>query len=395
MKNSKNYALEGLRGIAALVVVLSHAVFTFFPFLQTCNPGYLKQTWEQVAVQFPHTLFNGTFSVCIFFVMSGYVLSKAFFEGRPNSVQQAAIKRYLRLGIPVAASILLGWSMMAAGLLKISVTDLPGFITQAYQGTPHLGDAIKDSLWRSLVNGNQTYNYVLWTIRIEFLGSLLLFAFLALFGNARHGWLYAPLTVFAIASVDPLNAPLYGLFFVGAYLNKAGQFGRNRFTHAGALLLGLFMGGISSCAPVYQPLIQLILKDRLLPPEVWSYFPYASGAILVVWVAVGDNAVSRFLSSKPLRWLGHKSFSLYLLHSFMLASVGMAVYSATAGMDFLARALLSIAAVLASSAAVSVLFARYVDDASVRIANRYAQFAYARNTARTVTFGESFTAGCK
>ncbi|MYN00766.1 hypothetical protein GTP41_01500 [Pseudoduganella sp. DS3] len=173
----------------------------------------------------------------------------------------------------------------------------------------------------------------------------------------RACWIYAPLTVFAIATVDPLNAPLDGLFFVGAF--------------------------------------QLILKERLLPPEVWSYFPYASGAILLVWVAVGDNAVSRFLSSKPLRWLGHKSFSLYLLHSFMPASVGMAVYSATAGMDFLARVLLSTAAVLASSAAVSVLFARYVDDASVRIANRYAQFAYARNTARTVTFGESFTAGCK
>lgn len=395
MKNTKNYALEGLRGIAALVVVLSHAVFTFFPFLQTCDPGYLKQPWEQVAVQLPHTLFNGTFSVCIFFVMSGYVLSKAFFDGRPGSVQQAAIKRYIRLGIPVAASIMLGWLMMSTGLLKISVTDLPGFITQAYQGTASLRDAIKDSLWRSLINGTQTYNYVLWTIRIEFLGSLLLFAFLALFGNARHGWIYAPLAVFAIATFDPLNAPLYGLFFAGAYLNKAGQFGRNKYTHGGALLLGLFLGGISACAPAYQPLIQLILKDRLLPPDAWAYFPYASGAILVVWVAVGENAVSRFLSSKPLRWLGHKSFSLYLLHSFLLASVGMAVYTATEGMDLLARALLSTAAVLASSAAASVLFARYVDDASVRIANRYAEFAYPRSQPRTVTFGETFPAECK
>jgi len=378
---NKNYALEGLRGIAALVVVLSHAVYTFFPFLQNCNPEYLKRPWEQLAVQFPRTFYSGTFAVCIFFVMSGYVLAKAFFNGG-GSVEQAAIKRYIRLALPVAASVMLGCAMMSAGLLKVDVTDLPGFITAAYQGQPSFAEAAKDGIWRSLLNGAQTYNYVLWTIRIEFLGSLLLFAFLALFGKARHGWIYAPLITFAIGTIDPMHAPLYGLFFAGAYLNKVGESGRNSLTHGAALLGGLFLGGIQSCTSIYQPLIRLVQKDPLhLPPDTWAYVPYSVGALLLVWVAVGNNGFSRFLSTGPLRWLGHKSFSLYLLHTFFLSSVGMAVYTMTEPMGLLARAALSTLAVIASSAAASVLFARYVDDVSVRLANRYARYAYPQRSA--------------
>lgn len=372
----KNHALEGLRGIAAIVVILSHCVFTFFPYLQNCDIGLLKQSWESIAIRFPRTLFNGGFAVCIFFVMSGFVLAKAFFNDRSTSLEAAAIKRYIRLALPVAASILLCCAMMYAGLLKITVTDLPGFAGQFYQGEPSFQQAIKDSVWRSLFSGSQTYNYVLWTIRVEFLGSMLLFAFLALFGRARYAWFYALSIVLLIGTIDALNAPLYGLFFVGAYLNKAANFGRNPITHGLALIVALFFGGAQSCTPIYHFLISIAQKTPPgFPPEAWSYFPYGSGAILVVWVAIGDNWLSKFLSTKPVCWLGKHSFALYLLHSVVLSSLGMAVYTATGTMNFFARAALSTISVILSSAFAAVFFTRLVDEPAVKLANRFARFS--------------------
>jgi peptidoglycan/LPS O-acetylase OafA/YrhL len=383
----KNNALEGLRGIAAIVVVLSHCVFTFFPYLQNCNPELLKQSWESIAIQLPRTAFNGSFAVCIFFVMSGFVLAKAFFSGHSYSLERAATKRYIRLAMPVAASIFICCTMMYAGLLKLTVTDLPGFIGQAYQGNPSYVEAAKDSIWRSLLNGAQTYNYVLWTIRVEFLGSMLLFAFLALFGKARFGAMYAILITCAIATIDPLNAPLYGLFFVGAYMNKVGDIGRNKVTHAVALIGGLFLGGSQSCTPIYGFLVKIaqLKLFKILPPEIWAYFSCGSGAILVVWVAVGDNALSRMLSTKPLAWLGHKSFSVYLLHSVILSSVGMYVYTATAAMSLPVRAALSTLCVILVSVAVAIPFARLVDDQAVRLANQFARFSFGRLKAASQT----------
>lgn len=368
---AKNNALEGLRGLAALMVVLSHCVFTFYPYLQNCNPEFIKQQWETVAAQFPRTLYNGGFAVCIFFAMSGYVLSKSFFAGNNKSLEVAAVKRYIRLVLPVAASILICYAMMKAGMLKIETAELPGFITQAYQGEPNLSNALADGIWKSLIEGNQTYNYVLWTIRIEFLGSMLLFAYLALFGRSNFGWIYTLPVMYIILTLDPANAAFYALFFAGAYLNKAGERLRNPVTHTSAMIIGLFLGGVRPCTSAYDFMIGI---EQNIGPM--GYAPTAFGALLVVWVVVADNSVSRFFSFRPFVWLGAKSFSLYLLHTVVLSSVGVYVFTHLQSFNLFYRAGTATLAVLLVSVVVAIPFARFVDDNAVKLANKFGRFAF-------------------
>jgi peptidoglycan/LPS O-acetylase OafA/YrhL len=62
--------LDGLRGIAALIVVFFHYLSAFVPALtpdQTANPYWVSDT--PLAV-----LFNGPFAVIVFFVLSGFAV---------------------------------------------------------------------------------------------------------------------------------------------------------------------------------------------------------------------------------------------------------------------------------------------------------------------------------
>ena len=87
----KNLALEGLRGVAALTVVFSHCAFSFYPFLQTGNPTDLRSRLEPLILDGGGRVFyNGTFSVGVFFVMSGYVLTRRFMlDGDQRSARRA------------------------------------------------------------------------------------------------------------------------------------------------------------------------------------------------------------------------------------------------------------------------------------------------------------------
>ena len=65
--------LEGLRGIASIIVVFDHFILAFLP----QRHGYLDETYTDITlVGSPvFVIINGTAAVTIFFALSGYVLA--------------------------------------------------------------------------------------------------------------------------------------------------------------------------------------------------------------------------------------------------------------------------------------------------------------------------------
>src|ERR1700760_3456883 len=91
--------LEGLRGIAAVQVVLLHFVTGFMPWTA-------EHAWPPLRV-----VFDGHTAVYVFFLISGAVLTPSF--ARQGRFLIKLAKRLVRLGIPVAATGIIAVALLA------------------------------------------------------------------------------------------------------------------------------------------------------------------------------------------------------------------------------------------------------------------------------------------
>jgi hypothetical protein len=115
--------LDGLRGVAALFVVIHHYAYTFtatsMQGWRTGEDGDHNWFFQLPLLRVVH---SGRFMVAIFFVISGYVLSyrslKLAREGKPiellDSIASSVFRRWLRLHLPVIASTFIAFLMARA-----------------------------------------------------------------------------------------------------------------------------------------------------------------------------------------------------------------------------------------------------------------------------------------
>lgn len=126
-QGSKLTFLDSVRGIASLVVVLSHLSLIYFLYLHNFSGGSIPEGFP--VQKFLHHsvfgfLYSGTSAVFVFFVMSGIVLSRGI-EKRSNEYYcVTSFTRYFRLAIPAIFSCVL----MFIVLFFISAGDqrIPG-----------------------------------------------------------------------------------------------------------------------------------------------------------------------------------------------------------------------------------------------------------------------------
>lgn len=213
-------SLDGLRGIAALIVVLFH-MDAFFGTAFSFNGQYTQAT---LAWQVYRRALNGNFSVAIFFVLSGYLLIFKFAKFRLEEDLRAGIlKRYFRLTPIVLASTLLAVGLQSLiGFHNAAAARIIGghqWLASAYPAHLTWLGAIKCGLIGAY-QGNVQYNGPLWTIRLELLGSFILFGFVGIFYNERLFPIYALIASCFMSLLFGNNGLYISLFLVGAVFNK-------------------------------------------------------------------------------------------------------------------------------------------------------------------------------
>jgi peptidoglycan/LPS O-acetylase OafA/YrhL len=140
--------LDGLRGLAALVVVACHLLSTLPEIGRVVSndrsaPLISAGTW---AVFSPlHVLWNGTPAVHVFFVLSGFVLILPF--TRAGAITRWApyyVKRVIRLYLPAWASVAVAVTLIA--LIPRSVSPLQSPWADIYVIDPSVAQVVNDGL---------------------------------------------------------------------------------------------------------------------------------------------------------------------------------------------------------------------------------------------------------
>jgi peptidoglycan/LPS O-acetylase OafA/YrhL len=370
MRSKLGY-VEGMRGIAALLVCVFHFLVVFSPAIISHDTRALGLLGRLIATSPANILVSGNFAVCLFFVLSGYVLSfRIVGSGDYSPLWKAALKRYPRLMLPTLASLLFAWVILIGNGFFFSnlVQKIGRGLADGY-GEPRSFSSV---LWQGAFGvffaGDMRLNGILWTINTELYGSYLVFGFMVLFDRSR--WRLLAYVGAAVA----LYGSYYMAFVLGLTIASIRPNVRPRPLIVTALVvMGLWLGSYPS-ASAWEGIWLfpcLLFGDR---PQIVSH---VFGAACLLQAAIMSPAIDLF-DHTIFRFLGRISFSLYLIHWTILASLTCwLVLRLEPLLGYLPSIGLAFAVTMPVTLAASYVFTRVIDEPSTRLADRFARWVAA------------------
>jgi len=305
--------LDGLRGIAALMVVFWH-FFTLFP----------VNSWTLVWKLSPlYMLIAGREAVVIFFVLSGFALDRMWQKAKNAGYAAFAFRRAIRIYGPYLGALMLA----IAGNFLLSKGYREGFspwFNRTWPVPVHSSDVLQHVFFLGVYN-TTLFNAAFWSLVHEMRISLVFPVLLALAAYRE------PFRQVAIAVVLLIMGT-----FMTATLTKNTDLGDS--VH----FAGLFVFGI--CISEHQSRLeqwyQRLNRFRVMAFAVAAFIlffygrlavhvlplayasmldlPVGFGASGIVVFAFSSARTSNLLTSSLVAWLGDLSYSVYLVHSTVL-----------------------------------------------------------------------------
>lgn len=333
----KLVALEAVRGIAAVLVVLHHAMAGFAPRLH----GLFDPPSAASLFGTPlFALINGSAAVIVFFVLSGFVLTIRLIDARPSAILGAGLKRWPRLMLPVLAVNLVSGLLMGLGIyynLPAAAATrsiwLAQFFTWPSQGLLDVVYAGAEGMFGTFLLGTFRYNSNIWTMYYELFGSyvVFIFSFLCIFIAKRNN-VYLLLSIFFVISI--LSTTFIGAFIAG-------------------MIVAVFYKSTNSASwsartLLSTPLIFLLMgyHESLFTGKPEGFYAFLSGpaewlgayrlrvvlhtiaSVAIILLVLKVQSVKAALSNRIGALLGRLSFPIYLTHFLIIASIGSWTYLA-------------------------------------------------------------------
>lgn len=325
--STKDKPLEAIRGAAAVNVLIWHTMLGFFP---EYSGNFAKFSTDGAAGQPWYSLIYGTFAVVIFFVLSGYVLTRSYFLSSNNMIiVRGALKRWPRLAGPVLASVLFSWLLLTAHLYyyneAASLTGSPWLSGHLFSSAPIFSPAILDAfaqgtLFTFIKENSSYFNTSLWTMRWEFFGSFLVFglSFLIVrFQGALRITALAVAVFFCHRWMAQELRPFVAGMVIAALLPRQ-RIGVPAFATIILLFVAIYLGGYMG-RPIgaFSPLYSIFGNNY----STIGYVQIGAASLAILAVETSPK-FRRYLSAPWASHLGRLSFPLYLVHIPVLCSVG-------------------------------------------------------------------------
>lgn len=357
--------LEGLRGICCLIVILDHCINTFKPDLRFTGLSDAGGKIRQLIAWTPLNIFySGIAPVCIFFILSGFVLSIKYNNTKMNYViYQGVIKRYPRLIFPI----------LIAMLLMYFAYEILGRYT-GFSNDLSFSKTIIEAIYTAPFYHVNLTNYALWTISFEIYGSLLVFSLLAIFGDKRERLLFYMLTFFFLY----LTNSFYSLFVMGVILSDIYVNRNYRIIPLMRIMLFL-IGLILSTSPyprngveVYGGLYSYLRLFNVQDYSQLYQMLMLTGSSLIFISILGSSFFERFFNLRFFQYLGKISFPLYITHVTVLSCGSYYVKSNFPKVTIVDFMLISTVMIMICFM-LSSFFEKYVDAPAIKFSNKVAK----------------------
>ena len=286
------FFVDALRGIAALSVVLFHAIAA----------GHVAEFISSLPYPIVFVLRHGEFGVAIFFVLSGFVIAHSLYQERVTIplVARFMLRRSIRLDPSywMAIAVALAFSALSAKIIAGKVSDFS------------YGQLVAHFLYLQDILGFREINDVFWTLCLE----------------VQFYFIYC--LILAAGRNDP-GVPLQGTCTI-AMLSAACVI--SVLWPTGAITSGLWQGSflplwhaflIGSAAywtwknavliPYFVLLCVVIGAFAIIRGEYFSIVSVITAGSL--WIAAVTRKIYSALASRWLQGLGAISYSLYLIHN--------------------------------------------------------------------------------
>jgi peptidoglycan/LPS O-acetylase OafA/YrhL len=345
-------ALDVLRGIAAMVVLIGHCTLVYGLPLEV----------RRVA----DIVLNQRAAVLIFFVLSGYVLTYAWLRLRdePRAYFRFYLRRFFRLMPALWAATALALILLLAFPLDPAAGRYSEWMHHSYQQVG-AGRAM-----RSFMGIDNAVVPPTWTITVEILGSIMMPLLVGILSRrAAIVWVFIAVLVLVSLTVAEWYSRASFLAFVLQFacgvalaLSLETRVVRRRKALAAAGLVLLFAS---------RPLLWVLITGDLQPIEyrVNAALPAlfeTVGAVLLIAALASGEADRTLLASRPMRALGHWSYGIYLIHFPVLRMVAYALPP----MAPLAATLILALVTITVTCVLAMLLFKYVEAPGIALGKR-------------------------
>jgi peptidoglycan/LPS O-acetylase OafA/YrhL len=316
-------SLTGVRAVAALLVVLTHAAYTTGKY----NQGFAGLVYSRMEIGVP-----------IFFVLSGFLLFRPWVQaaargGPPPSVRRYAwhrVRRIMPAYVVTVVAAYLVYHFRTAG-------PNPGHTWEGLFRNLTLTQIYTDDYLYSFLHQGLTQ---MWSLAVEaaFYVVLPALAYVLLVVLCRRAWrpgvllsglaLFAavsPLWLWLVHSVDWLPdgarlwLPTYLVWFVGGMLLAVLHATGVRVYALAAIPLAVICYLIASTPIAGEPTTSPAeLREALAKTAFYAVI----ATLTVAPLALGDRgAYSRVLAGRPMVFLGEISYEIFLIHLVIMEVV--------------------------------------------------------------------------
>ena len=295
-QRSRIGVLDGWRGVAILLVIVSHAA---------TPTRFEHRMWASL----------GSFGVDIFFVISGYIITLRFIEEKKTSSSTNLRVFYQRRAFRILPVVLFYLFTLCALSLFLDLRD--------FHRSEILGSLLFFRNYQYAADPVGTYTIQFWSLSIEEHFYLLWPAIFSWLGNKRAFW---------FAMVGAVSCAIWRIYYsthADGWLGRMFPGGGGRLWRTDTRFDGLMLG----CAAA------ILITQPRIREFVWRNFPKEAPLVLAILLeinlfrtnampslstnalialllvsttSVDEGLAHRFLKSRPLVWLGTISYSVYV-----------------------------------------------------------------------------------